>query len=536
MSSIPDIDKANPFEVQRGLDYELVKMGGAVTNETVKKALDKAVKNVMSNPTYYTDLLEDATYELLGMKKPNRKKASTATEMEEVKAKDNKAKNQMEKPKVVKESVDLEEKRKNPTDYVIMDVPMFIRMLEFAREDATSDMDLHDVAEKLIKLSAQGKPVTMKSYDAVVASDEEKVDEAAKPDFLDLDGDGDKTEPMKKAAKDAKEKDKDMMQEGISKALSDAIDSLTDDEKVRKAAKAFAAYKLHKKGPDPLKDLDDKTYHKALDVYRDAKNIDEDLDLGHQDDEPDMLKGSLYRIAKYAAELYKMLDKYDQMSGEVDFPDWWQEKIHLAKDYMVKAKHYLDFEEKQPALDMMAEDVMKKATEKYIQSGVKIGTFDTDEVILKKIYGDNLSNLKRYNTTDYTGDLGDMKGLLFVFAPSGDNFRVYSSTKDWEDYKAKAKGVPANELYPLEREFINKAIDFVMFRSPRITKQPTSLAENEIELTEENLDLIKKLVKELISSEDLEAAKRTGTVIKIPRDDKQAQQQVRSKKINYSTY
>ena len=429
MSSIPDIDKANPFEVQRGLDYELVKMGGAVTNETVKKALDKAVKNVMSNPNYYTDLLEDATYELLGIKKPNRKKASTATEMEEVKAKDNKAKNQMEKPKVVKESVDLEEKRKNPTDYVIMDVPMFIRMLEFAREDATSDMDLHDVAEKLIKLSAQGKPVTMKSYDAVVASDEEKVDEAAKPDFLDLDGDGDKKEPMKKAAKDAKK---------------------------------------------------------------------EDIDLGHQDDEPDMLKGSLYRIAKYAAELYKMLDKYDKMDDEVDFPDWWQEKIHLAKDYMVKAKHYLDFEEKQPALDMMAEDVMKKATEKYIQSGVKIGTFDTDEVILKKIYGDNLSNLKRYNTTDYTGDLGDMKGLLFVFAPSGDNFRVYSSTKDWEDYKAKAKGVPANELYPLEREFINKAIDFVMFRSPRITKQPTSLAENEIELTQENLDLIKKTVKELM--------------------------------------
>jgi len=427
MSSIPDIDKANPFEVQRGLDYELVKMGGAVTNETVKKALDKAVKNVMSNPTYYTDLLEDATYELLGMKKPNRKKASTATEMEEVKAKDNKAKNQMEKPKVVKESI--EEKRKNPTDYVIMDVPMFIRMLEFAREDATSDMDLHDVAEKLIKLSAQGKPVTMKSYDAVVASDEEKVDEAAKPDFLDLDGDGDKTEPMKKAAKDAKK---------------------------------------------------------------------EDIDLGHQDDEPDMLKGSLYRIAKYAAELYKMLDKYDKMEDEVDFPDWWQEKIHLAKDYMVKAKHYLDFEEKQPALDMMAEDVMKKATEKYIQSGVKIGTFDTEEIILNKIYGDNLSNLKRYNVGMYTGDLGDMKNLLFIFAPSKNNFRVYSSPQDFEDYKAKAKDVPANELYPLQTEFNNKAIDFVMFRSPRIIKQPTSLAENEIELTQENIDLIKKIVKEIM--------------------------------------
>ena len=68
---------------------------------------------------------------------------------------------------------------------------------------------------------------------------------------------------------------KKMTEEMVSKALSDAIDSWTDDEKVRKAAKAFAAYKLHKKGPDPLKDLDDETYHKALDAYRDAKNMNE---------------------------------------------------------------------------------------------------------------------------------------------------------------------------------------------------------------------------------------------------------------------
>jgi hypothetical protein len=33
---------------------------------------------------------------------------------------------------------------------------------------------------------------------------EKGMSEAAKPDFLDLDGDGDKKEPMKKAAKDKK--------------------------------------------------------------------------------------------------------------------------------------------------------------------------------------------------------------------------------------------------------------------------------------------------------------------------------------------
>jgi hypothetical protein len=104
------------------------------------------------------------------------------------------------------------------------------------------------------------------------------------------------------------------------------------------------------------------------------KSANEDIDLGHQDDEPDMLKASVYRIAQYAAGLYKMLDKYDQMDQEVDFPDWWQEKIHLAADYMDKAKHYLEFEEKQPALDAMIQEakdeVFKSEAKANIDSGL----------------------------------------------------------------------------------------------------------------------------------------------------------------------
>ena len=80
--------------------------------------------------------------------------------------------------------------------------------------------------------------------------------------------------------------------------------------------------------------------------------IDEDLDVGHQDNEPHILKKDLYRIAKYASELYKMVDKYDQ-GGEVDFPHWWQSKVIKAKDMMVSAKHYLDGEEKIDQIDSM---------------------------------------------------------------------------------------------------------------------------------------------------------------------------------------
>jgi len=79
-----------------------------------------------------------------------------------------------------------------------------------------------------------------------------------------------------------------------------------------------------------------------------------DLDVGHQDDEPSMLKSTSYEAATYAAKLYKKLAKYDQFDGEVDFPNWWQSKLILAKDYLSKAFHYLDSEEKQPMIDKLA--------------------------------------------------------------------------------------------------------------------------------------------------------------------------------------
>ena len=82
------------------------------------------------------------------------------------------------------------------------------------------------------------------------------------------------------------------------------------------------------------------------------ENVKEDIEVGHTDDETHMLKKDLYRLAKYSAELYKMLDKYDGET-EVDFPHWWQSKIVKAKDYMVSAKHYLDGEEKVAQIDAM---------------------------------------------------------------------------------------------------------------------------------------------------------------------------------------
>ena len=56
----------------------------------------------------------------------------------------------------------------NPVDTVSLDIPLLIRLLEYAKEDAQTDMDLHNVAEKLIELSQDGESLTMDNYDSIV--------------------------------------------------------------------------------------------------------------------------------------------------------------------------------------------------------------------------------------------------------------------------------------------------------------------------------------------------------------------------------
>jgi hypothetical protein len=85
-------------------------------------------------------------------------------------------------------------------------------------------------------------------------------------------------------------------------------------------------------------------------------DLNEDIDLGHQDNEPGMIKAQLYHIGSYAMELYKMMDGLEDM-GEVDFPSWWQSKITTAENMIAGAKHYLEFELKEPAIDAMVDRI-----------------------------------------------------------------------------------------------------------------------------------------------------------------------------------
>ena len=193
----------------------------------------------------------------------------------------------------------------NPMDVVAMDVPLLIRMMEYAREDAKSDLDLHDIAEKAIALSSEGRTLTMSDYGAIFSD-----------------------------------------------------------------------------------------------------TLNEDMDLGHEDDEPHMLKADLYRIGKYAMELYKMVDQFEG-KGEVDFPHWWQAKIIQAKSYLVNAKHYLDFELKEPEIDAMVD----------IASDEDIVNEGMGSALLKKVEKaiEALSNLHSNTSTNSNIPTTDKLGLLRAF-------------------------------------------------------------------------------------------------------------------------
>ena len=173
-------------------------------------------------------------------------------------------------------------------------------------------------------------------------------------------------EPTTEEPMDQEQKLKEMIQAALSKPLSEkkkSFPDLTGDGKVTKA--------------DVLKGrgvIDE--YESDADLIADEP-ISEDLDLGHTDNEPHMIKADLYRIGKYAMELYKMVDQFEG-EQEVDFPHWWQSKIVKAKSMIASAKHYLEFELNEPQVDAMVnvaaqEDMIdEKMSKKQVKKRGKI--------------------------------------------------------------------------------------------------------------------------------------------------------------------
>ena len=233
--------------------------------------------------------------------------------------------------------------------------------------------------QALAKAGKEGKSLDpiRKKYD--------KYDESAKPDFLDLDRDGDKKEPMKKAAKD-KNDAKGSFQKQMGGSAKDLTKGLSiGAKKVDEASKNLfpgtPEYEL-RFGKDDASSAFDKKKISTGTVYsrkhQEEPEADDDtprtagrpkgakrrlgakgpsvdskllkgkgglkegdidiVDRGEYDREGDMALSQVHQIADAARELHAILASDDNL------PEWVQSKITKALDYIDTARDYLGAE------------------------------------------------------------------------------------------------------------------------------------------------------------------------------------------------
>ncbi len=263
-----------------------------------------------------------------------------------------------------------------------------------ARHEKMDEADMEEgnkFTGNLMKARAAG----LKKADLDGDGDMETVREASKPDYIDLDKDGNKKETMKKAAKDAKksrsagtafdpevaktmfssEKGKtktghEVKDTGYSKRytkqLSDEPEA--DDEKSdapkKKGRPKGTKRAIGAKGPTGRSKLMSKGSIKEMDDVALT-------DKGEYDQEGDMAKDQLHTLTKAAEELSSIL------SDDQNLPEWVQSKITKALDYIKTANDYMD-QERHDDEDMVAEKAVSQQQQKFMgmvhamQKGEKI--------------------------------------------------------------------------------------------------------------------------------------------------------------------
>jgi hypothetical protein len=204
----------------------------------------------------------------------------------------------------------------------------------------------------------------------------------AKPDYIDLDKDGDKKEPMKKAAADKKKsrsagtafdpevaqsmfanKDKhprhDVQDTGYSKRYTRKAEPETekDDAEVSDAPKRRGRPKGADKGPERTT--------KGAWKHKGDRKVKEDgmpmTDRGEYDREGDMAKEQMHTIVSAAKELHSIL------RDEENLPEWVQKKITLAKEYIDTARDYMLSQHAERAEEQpIAEKAVSKKQQKFM--------------------------------------------------------------------------------------------------------------------------------------------------------------------------
>jgi hypothetical protein len=246
-------------------------------------------------------------------------------------------------------------------------------------------------------------------------------------------------------------------------------------------------------------------------MLQDADLLQEDLDLGHEDNEPHMLKADLYRIGKYAMELYQMVDRFEEGSEEVDFPHWWQSKIIKSKDMLVSAKHYLDFEIKEPQIDAMV-DVA--AEEEIVDDPLREGVWslgsvndikaaiqtmemglDMDDTELEQHLQDNDAYF--YNVLG-DDELHDPLSRAYDQAAMGNEDRAHNELSDaigraYDLLKMQMEKEGLNEEAPGEADMVASDIQKAMNASKGDEAKTHQLKKARVAMNKGDLDKAKKI-------------------------------------------
>ena len=261
------------------------------------------------------------------------------------------------------------------------------------------------------------------------------------------------------------------------------------------------------------------------------KKLKEDKDIGHQDDEPDMLKSTALEIQEYGKKLYDALDKYDKMEDEVDFPNWWQSKLIVAKDYLQKAYHYLNSEEKK---DGVQESITGSDRKELLQIGKEIkdnlikhhSGLSGNERMLTQAIGStfmsmgfspdnkNYQNYKKYFPKNFNSS--SVQKLAGILQKEKDTVRatffkqvvkesINEKTSPNEMYDDMVKTLnTSNQKKALQRLIDEFEIGrvYYMFSTNRrgffqavLTAEALMKAKNLKEVTQQEIDAVNKLVK-----------------------------------------
>lgn len=200
---------------------------------------------------------------------------------------------------------------------------------------------------------------------AVLAKLRKGVGEAAKPDFLDLDRDGNRTEPMKRAAQQAKKKSKPVDEVKLSDLPVRSVkgraygaqdeepgqdDDLGSDTPKTQGRRKVGAGKGKKIG---AKVKGTSKLHRQAAIREELPPGATAADAGEYGHEGDMAKDQIHTIVRNARDLEKIL------TNQEDLPEWVQSKLAKIEGMMTSVSDYMQSQHERGAEQDTGEEAVE---------------------------------------------------------------------------------------------------------------------------------------------------------------------------------